>query len=236
MISYPVLPFYAETLQRRSLRIVGYGAIEPITLELAQEHLRLDTYGSPLGHPEDRLLTSVYIPAAREYCEMISGRAFAYQTYEYISNSFPSGQEAFGFYEYGQINGELRFPIGPVRGVSYIQYLDSDSVLQTVDPLNYNFDLYAEPAYIGLSPTGIWPAAAQVPNAVRIGFLAGYDVEGSSPTEYPLPAMYKNAILLMLAHFYENRSQTEQLAPVPHELKLGVMQLLKPDSLRNGFA
>ena len=51
---------------------------EPVTLAEARAHLRLDTFGSPPAHPEDDLI-SLYISAARQFCEDYLGHSIAYR-------------------------------------------------------------------------------------------------------------------------------------------------------------
>lgn len=220
-------PWYDAFLAQRSLRLVTPATSEPITLDQARRHLRLDTYGSPEGHEDDALLEQIYIPAARALCESISGRAFVPQEYELALGAFPTQYVAFGR------NG-VKLGIGPVRGVTYVIYNDGTSVV-TVDPSVYTLDQFTDGGYIYSAYGTSWPTPATVPGAVRVGFSAGYDIEGASPTyEFVLPAHYRWAMLLALGHIYENREDTTtlNLANIP----LGVQAMLGPDSLVNGFA
>jgi uncharacterized phiE125 gp8 family phage protein len=228
----PLLPLYTETLNLRSLRIVTYATEEPISLATAQQHLRLDLYednGSPASHPDDELIQTVYIPAAREYCESLSGRAFALQEYEYASSSFPNCYSSANPY-YG-----IRLPLGPVRQITSITYL-TDAGEQTLDPESY-YAPFGEDMIYPNPMTGGWPSGlVQAPNAAKIRFTAGYGLLTGSPTDdLQMPARYKNAILLMLHHFYENRSGTEIPSQVPTAIEFGVKALLLPSMLRTGF-
>jgi len=230
---YSLLPMYAETLNLRSLRIVTYATEEPITLVTAQQHLRLDLYegnGSPASHPDDELIQSVYIPAAREYCESLSGRAFALQEYEYAMRFFPTCYQSNNPW-YG-----IRLPVGPVRQITSITYTTANGE-QSVDPSGYCAPFGEDTIYPNPMGGG-WPsdALSEVPNAVKIKFTAGYGPLPGSPTDdLQLPARYKNAMLLMLHHFYENRSGTEIPSQVPTAIEFGVKALLLPSMLRIGF-
>lgn len=221
--------WYTDFLATNSVRIVTPPSVEPIDIDTARRHLRLDTYGtSPEMHPDDDLITGIYLPAAREYCEMISGRAMAPVELLFGFSMFPTVQVAY------QRNG-IALPIGPALSIASVGYTDADGVAQTIS--DYQYDLYRGNGYIFPAVAGVWPTAQfGLANAVQIRYFAGYDLDTSSPVDRQLPRKFKAAILLMLAHFYENRSQTEQLAPVPHELELGVNSLLLPGRLRNGFA
>jgi hypothetical protein len=82
--------WYANELARIwSLRVVTPTAVEPVSLELARAHLRLEAYDSPPQHADDTWLSTVGIPAARELCELLSGRSFAEQTFELALDGFP---------------------------------------------------------------------------------------------------------------------------------------------------
>ena len=50
------------------LKQISPPSVEPISLEKARLHLRLDTSGSPPSHPDDSLVTSL-ITAVRENAE-----------------------------------------------------------------------------------------------------------------------------------------------------------------------
>lgn len=221
--------FYGGWLEQKNLRLVTptpYTS-EQITLAQARDHLRLDLYGSPGSHPDDDLIEKIYIPAAREVCEMISGRAFAPQTYEVGLGSFPWSCVAWNR------NG-ISLQIAPVAGVLSLDYTDGNGATQTIDPSGFMLDPYTEPGYVYPIAGGSWPATQNIPNAIRVRFNAGYDLPGGSPQDRPLPAKYRLAILLALGHIYENRENTSELNL--KEIPMGIKSLLTPDSLVNGFA
>lgn len=228
--SYPVNAynaFYGQWLSQKNLRIVTPTTGEQITLDQAVAHLRLDLYGSP-GAPADAdIIEQVYIPAAREICESLSGRAMVPQTYEVGLGAFPWNGVAWG-------RDGISLQIGPVAGVTAFVYTDGDGVEQTIDPSGFILDPYTEPGYVYAVAGGSWPGSQNVPNAVRIRFNAGYDLPSGSPQDRPLPAKYRAAMLLMLGHLYENRENTTTLDLA--EIPMGVKSLLLPSSLRNGFA
>jgi len=222
--------WYSDSLDRQSLRVVTEPVEEQISLIQAREHLRLDTYGSPPAHPDDNMIEQVFIPAAREYCEVITARSMVSQEYEMGLGSFPhAGTVAFW-------RDGIAFPLGPVAMVSSITYIDSDGMAQVLPDTEYNVDYYTNAGYIYPAPGTYWPITQEVPNAVLIRFMAGYSAPSASPQDRQLPRRYRSAMLLMLAHLYENRSQTESGPMVPKEIDLGLHSLLAPDSLRNGFA
>lgn len=225
-----LLPLYWETLNQKSLRIVTPATKEPVSLTLAQQHLRLDLYegnGSPASHPDDGLITNVYIPSARQFCESLSGWSLALQEFEYSMRYFPA-------YDCGNPQFGLRLPVGPLRAITSITYED-DVGVQTLDPATY-IPMWSTNTLYPVAGTN-WPTGlVQSPQAATVRFWAGYGELLGSPTDnLPLPGKYLNAILLMLHHFYENRSGTEIPSQVPTAIEFGVKALLMPGALRNGF-
>ena len=218
----------ADWLQQHSLRIVSGPTEEQITLAQAQAHLRLDLYGSPGSHPDDDLIEDVYIPAAREICESISGRALAPKVYELGLSAFPQSP---GFYSMRQ---GINLRVGPVAGVASVTYVDGDGVDIVLTDADFTADVYTEPGWVYPLYGGSWPGTRNISNSVRVRFNAGYDGPLGSPQDRPLPAKYRAAMLLALGHLYENREQTTTLKL--DEIPMGVYSLLLPDSLRIGFA
>lgn len=196
------------------LRVLSNPVAEPITLEEARLHLRVDTEGSPAESVDDPLITG-WISAAREHCEKYTGLILAERLYE--------GRE--------NLIGSLYIPTSPVIDIQEITYLDDDGVLQTVDPSVYELDA-SDPQLpvVKLQRNQQWPSS----NEGRIVFGAGYIAPGSSPAYLAMPFAIKAAILLMLGHLYENREATTAENLI--ELPLGVKALLRPHGINLGMA
>lgn len=219
---------------RRGLKVVVQPAAEPIDIVTARSHLRLDASGSPPTHPDDDLLTQVYIPAAREACENYLGRALAPQTLELSLSRFPGGFVAGGLLPIEQwaLPRDIELPMGPLLVVESVTYVDGDGATQTF--ADYNVDTYAEPGRIRLVAGANWPTTQDAPNAVIVRYQAGYSTPGASPEDVQLPHAIRVAILLTLGHMYENREATA--TPLPAELPLGVQYLLTPYQVRSSMA
>jgi len=69
-----------------TLKVITSPTSEPLTLEEAKLHLKVET------DADDSLITSL-ITAARETAEIFTGRALASQVLEYILDGFPSESE-----------------------------------------------------------------------------------------------------------------------------------------------
>lgn len=181
-------------------------ATEVITLADAKVHLRL---GSGV-HPDDSYITGL-ITAAREWTELYIERAIGSQTLEIALDVFP---DAFKLVPY-------------VQSITSITYLDASGALQTITGTDYVLDNYSNPAWVVPAFGKVWPATYEVANAVKIRFVAGYDVAN------PVPQTIVAAMKLMIGHLYENRQ--ENVSATINELPMGVMALLQPYRINVGL-
>lgn len=193
----PRWPYLRRSDIRRGLKVVVHPSEEPIDMETARAHLRIEADGSPLSHPDDALIQNVYLPAAREACENYAGRAFAPQTLELSLSAVPYGCR-------------IELPMAPLLGVDSFTYLDTGGASQTFT--GFDADTYAEPGAIELALNSMWPSTGYLANAVIVRYQVGYALPGSSPDQPSLPALAKQAILLTLTYFYSG-SACEDIPP-----------------------
>lgn len=196
---------------------------EPISLEDARLHLRIDADGnSPPAHPDDALI-SWLITAGRELAEAYTGRTIAPRTMEQALDYFPC-------------RDEILIETLPVRSVTSITYRDSNGDVQALSEADYVLDDF-KPDQTWLLPAfeTDWPVTQSVVNAVRIRFEAGYDGHSETIPDKVLPGSIKAAILLMLGHYYENREDVI-VGTSAVELPMGSKYLLNPFRLNVGFA
>ena len=201
-------------------KVIVQPTVEPVSLEQARLHLRLDAYDSPPTHPDDALIEAL-ITAAREWCEAFTGRSLAVKTLELALDGFPCN-----------LAEAIALPSCPIHGISSFVYIDGDGVQQTVT--DYQFDTYSEPPRLLPAPDIYWPTAKVQMNAVRIRYVAGYTLPGDSPDIAPLPKSLYAAMLLTIGHLYENRedSTVQEMKPIP----MGAQALMRPWRLHNGMA
>lgn len=186
---------------------------EPVTVAEAYQHLRWDTEleGSPPAevYPLEALVAR-NIATARAYVEQVTRRALVQQTCKMVLSSFPATRRLFSSRWGGDEQWimrpwmiELRRP--PFQSLVSVQYLDTNEVLQTLDPANYYVDtessLVAQLWFRDTFDTSI--ATDSRNDAVRITWVAGYTPEGSPPTtqaDYAatVPLGIKDAILLQV--------------------------------------
>jgi uncharacterized phiE125 gp8 family phage protein len=176
-------------------RPVGLPAGEPISLQEAWFHLRIDTFGSPPASDDDAWLTDIGIPAARDWCEQYLGGSIAPQTIELATQGFPSGS--------------IPLPFGPVLSISSVIYTDANGDDQTlVADTDYMLDAFVRPPVVRPAYGASWPSARASVNSVRVQYVTGYSLPDESPQTNPLPAGIRAAMLLMLGHFYNNRENS----------------------------
>lgn len=159
-----------------------------IALSDIRLHLRLDLLGGST-HPDDALIQT-YLDAAREYCQHYTQKSIGAQTIELAIDAFPSGS--------------IDLPLG-AASITSITYLDSDNALQTLASNQYVLNEY--PYTTCVYPVTEWPTAGEFTNAVKVRYV----------TPATFSQAVKTALLLTVAHLYENREAvgTDRLIQVP---------------------
>jgi len=112
----------------------------------------------------------------------VTGRAIVSQVWEVVLDDFSDA---------------MMLPKGPVQSVTSVKYFDTEEVEQTVSASDYVLDSASDPAWVVKAEDATWPTVADGVNNVTIRFVAGYSA---------VPPELKAAILLLVAHFYDNRS------------------------------
>jgi uncharacterized phiE125 gp8 family phage protein len=176
--------------------------IEPISLTEAKLHLRVDV------SDDDNLITAL-IQAAREMAETITRRVLITQSWNYILDEFPDGDE-------------IELPLPPLQSVEEITYKDQDGDDTTFSEDDYIVNTDAEPGKVVLAYGKSWPGASLYPTgAITVQFTAGY---GDESTDVPM--VIRQAMLLMIGHWYENREAVATTGAMPKEMPLSVELLL----------
>ena len=163
------------------LKLIEPPAEEPVSLQEARTHLRLDS-------GEDDYIAGL-ITAARRYCETFQNRVYVSQTWDLFLDAFPPGC--------------IKIPLPPLQSVAFIKYKDSSGELQTLESSEYVVDPYSEPGLIFRAYGKSWPATYPEANSVQIKFVAGYGAAADIPPEI------KQSILLKIADLYEHRGGDE---------------------------
>jgi len=164
-----------------------------VSLETLRVNLRLPPGDGSLDDELRRL-----IAAASEIFEEATWRALLTQTWRLTLRRFPC-------------HGIL-LPRPPLVEVTSVQYVDADGVLQTLDEELYHVAADCEPARLEPAYGEVWPTTRCQNEAVRVTYTAGY---GTTPES--IPALYRDAMLLIAADRFKNREATSDrtLTQVP---------------------
>ena len=171
---------------------------EPVTLEEAKAHLRVESNG-------DDLYISMLVRHAREYVESPgTNRALMPQTWDWTFDCFA--------------RWDLLVPRPPLQSVTSLKYLDTGGVQQTLSSSLYIVDTVSQPGRITPipTPTSCWPETFPRINAVTVRFVAGYLDKNA------VPVGLKHLILLFVSHWYEHRepyAETAALIKIPYALE-----------------
>lgn len=171
--------------------VVTPPASDPVTLDEAKEHLRVDI-------ADDDTLITVLISAATEYVATVTRRSIMTQTLKLVLPEFPADSDL------------IRLPYPPFYTISIgqVQYRDAtDGTLQTWDSANYEVVQTGALCHcLRYVLNGAWPTSVlDAVDAVQITYAAG---EASAAD---VDERIKLAIKLLVGHWYENREDTTPL-------------------------
>ena len=178
------------------------GPLYAISRTEAKAHLRVE------DTDEDDLIDALII-AAHEKLDGWNGdlgTALITQTWRISFDQFPGGRT-------------FHLPFGPIQTVT-LNYYDGDNADQTFTAFSVHEDDVSPFVYLDEAQDS-WPATSIRPDAVRFTVEAGY---GDNPDDVPQPI--RQAMLLMIGHWHENREQSVVGLSV-NELPLGVKALLQ---------
>jgi len=213
-----------------SYKLITPPSVEPVSLELAKQHLRVD-------FPEDDRLIQMYIVAARQYAEKYTNRAFFSQQWQLSLDHFPlpkfkttlNSEERHDWPYFGASWDyfSIRLPKPRCISVDSVTYLDLTATLQTLDPSTYFVDTSSEPARLVPAQNLFWPYTQQyLPGSVSITYTTGS--YGDGVTVNTCPQTIVMAMLLLIGHWYEHREDASELNL--KNIPLGVGALLDTET------
>ncbi len=182
------------------LSILTPPAAEPVSVVEAKRHLRLETSS------EDAFVERL-VTAARRVVEERTGRALVSQTARLTLDRAPERA--------------VTFPRAPLNAVLEVAVLTDASSWTPVST-----DLYAIETGEGarVVATGFWPRAVQPVAGVRIDAEVGYGPRGAAPADL------QQAVLLLVAHFFERREPAidGRAAVLPHSIEALLASYRRP--------
>ncbi|SDT98968.1 head-tail connector protein [Stappia sp. ES.058] len=174
-------------------------AQEPVTLEEARAHLRVS------GTEEDPLISGL-IAAARQHLERATRRALITQGWRLYLDAWPPGRI-------------IRLPVAPVFSVDGITVYDGEGLPVVLTAADFRLDGHAEPPRLRVAAAA--PAAMSGFNGIEVEFTAGYGADGDA-----VPPALRQAILVLVAHWFDNRAAGFDLATAA--VPVGWSALLEP--------
>jgi uncharacterized phiE125 gp8 family phage protein len=172
--------------------VLSTAAVQPpVTVEEIKAHLHLDT------SDEDDTLRQ-YIDTAASFVERDAEIALLTSTWTLTLDRFPDWTV------------ELRKP--PIQSITSIAYLDTAGDSQTLSASLYRLDSSHRPGRVTPAYAQTWPLTYPVTNAVTITFVAG------STDRTLIPHEAKQAIRMMVGHWYRNRETVVSTGAVPQVL------------------
>lgn len=178
--------------------LVSPPAVEPVGLAEAKLHLRVDS-----ASEDDRILGLVR--SARSHVEDATGRVLIEQGWRIHRDAWPRA-------------GIVRLAPAPLIAVDAVTVYDVDGVPRVLSPDAYAVDAASAPARLRLDSGAVAPGLAM--NGIEIDVTAGY-----GPLADDVPTPLKQAILMLAAHWFEQR-EAAMMGVVSNEVAFGVSRLL----------
>lgn len=155
-------------------------ATAPVSLSEAKLHLRVD------GSDEDSLITGLIDAATAHFDgQGVLGRAMVTQSWAQWVDQTP---------------GWVRLTVGPFQSLTSVEYYDADNALQTATLADFEVRLDGDFVIVKPKKDHVWPNAYIRQDAIKITYVAGF---GDAATD--VPQSIRQAILLTVGHWYENR-------------------------------
>ena len=181
---------------------------EPVTVAEAKAQARVDI------STDDALITGLIV-AARQLVEETTWRALVTQRWDLYLDAWPDGDT-------------ILLPRPPLRSIVTFEYTNDAGAATAVPAADYLVDAVSEPGRLRLKASASWPSATlREINGVHIRFEAGYGVASA------VPQRYKQAVLLLVSTWYENRETLSVSGAMPKEMPFAVRALLNLDHARS---
>ena len=151
--------------------------LEPVTIAEARKQCELGTSTAHDDHLE------LLIQSAREQWEHDTDSCVITQVWSVTLDYFKGV--------------EIELPKRPIQEIADIQYYDQGNVLRPLDEAVFSFNPAARKIHLNSQQS--WPDVYDRWDAVTITFVCGVD------TVEEVPAIQKQAIRLLIGHYFENR-------------------------------
>jgi len=161
------------------MRVIEQPKLEPVSIAEVKTQLGIDD-----GLDD---IVARRIVEARKFAEEYTGRALIAQTREIRWDCFVDEHE-----------------LPSALSVVSVKYIDTDGVLQTLTPDQYELDTYPLIPFVQASDNVTWPSTYPKRNAVRIQYTAGYGPKASD-----VEPLIREAMILLVGHWINNQPRIE---------------------------
>ena len=182
----------------RAYEVTTPASTSVLTTAEAKAHLKVDIT------TDDSLIDNL-IASATQISEEYTNRFFINTTLTQTGTTFDDLKELYK---------------SAVASVTHIKYYDNDDSLQTLATSVYYLNNVVQPAQISLKVNQSFPSVADKQNAVECEYIVGY---GSAASD--VPESIKQALLLTVGNWYENRSSVV-IGRISTELPMSAKWLL----------
>jgi uncharacterized phiE125 gp8 family phage protein len=168
----------SEYLLNRTVNAAAY----PVTADEIKADLRIQ-------HTNDDTRIAGLIAAATDFMDVPSGaigKALIHQTW------------ALSVESYDPDNG-IVIPVTPVSSITSIQYFDTENVSRTLTVSDFHLYGNQDRAWIKAKSGVVVPAVFNRLDAITVTFVAGF-----SDSSVGVPSSIRQAISILIAHWYEN--------------------------------
>jgi uncharacterized phiE125 gp8 family phage protein len=152
-------------------------AVEPLSLAEAKAFLRVE-------HADDDDVIAALIAASRIHIEAQTRRALVTQDWRIILDAWP-------------VDGRLPIRPAPLRMLTAVRVYDAGGVSHAVDTESFVLDVGG--SELAFAPWAVAPPG-RLAAGIELDVVVGY---GNAATDVPEPL--RQAIRLLVAHWYENR-------------------------------
>ena len=187
-------------------------SVEPITLEEAKAHLRIDT-------PDEDALIQSLIMTSRLHVEVALGLTLITQTWSCFFDRWPTLRNTRGAgplphdaasaapYPLSQTQAALdaiTLPLSPVKSVDAIRVYADDGTFLNLPLVGFSVDLVSRHPRIMRKNGTLTPEPGRRLNGIEVAITCGFGAQHSD-----VPAPIRQALLLLVAHWYEHRDPGE---------------------------
>lgn len=183
------------------LKLLSGPVSEPVSIDEVKAHLRVD------GTSEDALIASLLL-TSRLHIETALGLALMTQQWQLVMDTWTAG-------------AIVKLGIAPVQSIIEIRTFDADGIATVVPATSYVLEATGRPARIVAKDQG-WPMPGRKAGGIQIDFVAGFGGVANA-----VPSPIRQALLLLVTHWYEHRDPIEIGAPAT-AVPQAVSHLLHP--------